>query len=74
MSWDLEAQRAAERRVDECMEAMYEFEEDGDDSTESPACAPFCGCTTCIVREALDAAYPIMRRGIAEDLAMERQT
>lgn len=33
---------------------------------ESPACAPFCGCDVCIVREILHAAYPHLEKHFAE--------
>jgi hypothetical protein len=54
------AQRAAEKHLDACHEAMWAWEE-GDDEIESPASAPFCGCDTCIVREVLWAAWPIFQ-------------
>lgn len=44
------AQKAAEDRLEACYE---ELSEDDDDSL-------FCGCITCIVREVLDAAVPIL--------------
>ena len=58
------AQRAAERHLAECIDAMCEWEEnDFGEVTEieSPASAPFCGCDTCIVREVLWAAWPIFQ-------------
>lgn len=36
-----------------------------DEIDESPACAPFCGCDTCIVREILHAAYPVLEKHFA---------
>ena len=53
------AQKAAEAHLDACFEAMWAYDE-GDDEVESPALAPFCGCQTCIVREVLWAAWPII--------------
>ena len=55
------AQLAAEERLTGCWEAQefYDNTVDPDEvPPEDPSCAPFCGCTTCIVREVLDAAYP----------------
>jgi hypothetical protein len=56
------AQRAAERHLAACQEAMYESEEEADPDKwpESPASAPFCGCDTCVVREVLYIAWPIL--------------
>jgi len=55
---DFEAlvQRKAEAHLDACFEAMDNWE-DGDGEMESPANAPFCGCTTCIVREVLMSVW-----------------
>ena len=58
---DEAAQRAAEQRLKGCWAAQEFYDEhydDGEQPPEDPSCAPFCGCTTCIVREVLDAAYP----------------
>jgi hypothetical protein len=51
-------QRASEEHLDACMEAMWGIEDDVYDT--SPAMAPFCGCTTCIVREVLYAAWKVL--------------
>lgn len=64
MSWEADAQRAAEQRLS----ALWEHEEacEGlpveDWPDAPPALAPWCGCPTCIVRETLAAAWPIMRQ------------
>lgn len=54
MSHDLQAQRAAELRLEECWETTED-----DDSA-------FCGCTTCIVREVLEAAVADLYAGFIE--------
>ncbi len=48
------AHQDASERIDGCIAALY------DDDEYDPSCAPFCGCMTCIIREALDAAYPAL--------------
>lgn len=65
----LAAQRAAEERLELCTAVLYDQEEaDGVFALEDPSSAPFCGCTTCEVREVLDAAYPHIRAHVlAED-------
>src|ERR1039458_1412745 len=46
------AQRAAEEHLSACEDAMYEEDNgDSEELPESPACGPFCGCSTCVVRE-----------------------
>lgn len=50
------AQRAAEHRFDMAMDSVYSEDDDVYDNLE--LAGPFCGCTTCIVREILDAAWP----------------
>lgn len=64
------AQKAAEAHLSACWEAYY-AEEEGEnleDLPESPACAPFCGCETCVVREVLFAAWPIIEQANAEPM------
>lgn len=58
------AQRAAEEHLEACLEAYYaaEEEEDPENWPESPACAPFCDCMTCTVREVLFAAWPVLEQ------------
>jgi hypothetical protein len=58
------AQQAAEEHWAACQEA--EFGEQDDAPAESPACAPYCGCDTCVVREILHAAWPYLRRAALE--------
>lgn len=52
-----EAQAAAEAHLD----AVYEYAFDNSDpDAEDPAYAPFCGCQTCVVREVLASAWPVI--------------
>lgn len=58
----IEAQRKAEAHLDACFEALLQEDlspehPDRDESVVSPAVAPFCGCTTCIVREVFYASW-----------------
>jgi len=62
------AQRAAEAHLAACYEALYACEE-GDETAESPACAPFCGCETCVVRETLHAAWPFCEAAVKAELS-----
>jgi len=50
---------AAENHLEECHAADFHEENTGEDI--SPASAPFDGCTTCVVREVLHIAWPILR-------------
>lgn len=54
------AQVAAEARIER---GLYELhgEEELYDGDGSELLAPFCGCMTCVIREALDAAYPYIK-------------
>lgn len=62
------AQKAAEEHLSACWEAYWAEEESEslEDLPESPACAPFCGCETCVVREVLFAAWPIIEQATTE--------
>lgn len=51
------AQRAAQRHLAACWEALEISDAGGE--AQSPACAPFCGCETCEIREILHAAWPV---------------
>jgi len=63
--WGVLAQKAAEKHLAACNEALFAIE-DGQE-VESPASAPFCGCDTCQVRETLYAAWPILERWAVEE-------
>jgi hypothetical protein len=53
------AEAAATAHVGACSQWLYESEElPVDEWPESPAVGPFDGCDTCVVREALAAAWP----------------
>jgi hypothetical protein len=69
----LEAQRAAKAHLDACDEALEDgLWADGVDTLAviaSPACAPFDGCQTCLIREVLFAAWPILLDAAREELA-----
>lgn len=54
------AHAAAVEHFNECMMEVH------GEIDESPACAPFCGCDVCIVREILHAAYPHLEKHFAE--------
>lgn len=54
------AHTAAVKHFNECMMEVH------GEIDESPACAPFCGCDVCIVREILHAAYPHLEKHFAE--------
>ena len=66
IDWGIEAQRAAETRLAQCMDAFWHHEECMDpecgDHPIDPSSAPFDACDTCIVREVLDAAYPYLEK------------
>lgn len=55
-------QRACENHLAACNEALFEEGEvkDIDDAPPSPAFGPFCGCDTCVVREILHVAWPMI--------------
>lgn len=65
---DVEAQRAAEKRLEVANEWLWldeegEFAGDHDGARVGPELAgPYCGCDTCLVREVLDAAWPHLYR------------
>ena len=61
--FDALVQRRAEEHLDACTLAL--------DGGDSPAYGPFCGCTTCTVREILSVTWDLMeaearRRVLAE--------
>lgn len=48
--------QACEEHLDRCMDSEFL---DLEDTGDSPAFAPFCGCNTCVVREVLMTAWPL---------------
>jgi hypothetical protein len=65
--WGYEAQQAAEAHLAVCAEWMDYYEE-GENAEppegEDPSCAPYDGCDTCLVREVLHAAWPIIEKAV----------
>ena len=61
--WGYEAQKAAEKHMEAVWDAHYAWEE-GDETAESPASAPFCGCETCVVREILHAGWTVFEESV----------
>lgn len=66
-----EAQQAAEGRLAACWEAMWA--EDAGEEAQWPEDleGPFCGCSTCEVREALSAAWPLLLEAAREEVRRE---
>lgn len=69
MSWETDMQRATEEHLDAVWEYHLEAEsalsdDELEDLGEDPAVGPFCGCTTCQVREALTIAIPHVAKAI----------
>ena len=68
--FEAQIQRKAEAHLIACFEAMDAWQESADFETEdSPEFAPFCGCTTCIVREVLMSVWDDLVNEIKSDPA-----
>lgn len=65
-----EAHQAAEDRLDQLGEALYAAEE-GLDGADGADAGLFCGCQTCVVRETLEAAWPLLRQAAYEEFCRE---
>lgn len=63
------AQRAGEERLNVISDYEEAWEGGRLPEGENPACAPFCGCVTCVVREVLDAAWPHLIAAAREEVA-----
>lgn len=55
----IRAHQAAVTHLEECMN-LLDYEEGEGEPPNVATMAPFCGCTDCVVREVLFAAYPIL--------------
>jgi hypothetical protein len=66
-TWEKEVQRAAEERLAACNEALWADDAGEEYDGPYPAVGPYCGCDTCVVREVLDAAWPIMLQAAREE-------
>lgn len=74
--YGVQAQRAAENHLQSCNEWMEYYDEGESGGAERPAgddpsFAPYDGCETCVIREALFAAYPVLQEGITADAQEE---
>jgi hypothetical protein len=58
IDWGMRMQDAAERHLAAVNDAYWR-EEEGE-SVASPAFAPYDGCETCVIREVLAGAWPVM--------------
>ena len=64
------AQKAAEERLEAC-EVWLDYDpSEPEPEVPNPACGPYCGCTTCMVREVLDAAWPIIEHAVKVGLGL----
>lgn len=65
--WGLEAHDAAINHLDQCDAWLAYFDNEDEEERpagQDPASAPYCGCQTCLVREVLYAAWPIIEEGV----------
>ena len=60
IEFEARVQRKAEDHLTACFEALELRETDADAEIEDPAYGPFCGCTTCLVREVLSVCWDEM--------------
>lgn len=58
-------QAAAERHLRAVLEAEDEQAEHPERDVSTPAVGPFCGCETCLVREVLAGAWPVIEEYMA---------
>lgn len=63
-----EAQQAAEKHLAAIYAAEEAAEEGGDEAWPATA-GPWCGCDTCMVRETLYAAWPILLEAARAQIA-----
>lgn len=65
--WGFEAHQAAEQHLDAC-DAWLAYYDDPDEQErpagDDPASAPYDGCQTCLIREALHAAWPVIEEAV----------
>jgi hypothetical protein len=76
IDWGALAQQAAEAHLVACEDAM-DGEQDSPDPAdwpESPACGPYDGCHTCMVREVLFASWPVLACSVLTDVAETNRT
>lgn len=62
------AQQAAEKHLQAIEAAEDAADETGDSVAYPQTAGPWCGCTTCVVRETLYAAWPILLQAARAEL------
>lgn len=65
---------AAEAHLLACTEAEYTAEDNPDADIPSPASAPYCGCSTCDVREVLHVAWPMIESYVRQQITSAGQS
>lgn len=72
----MRAHQAAEERLEAAFLVLAAEEDDEPiepavvEAAAGQLSAPFCGCTTCLIREVLDAAYPHIARLVTAAVSM----
>lgn len=67
--WGYQAQQAAEAHMD-TLERWQEYYDEGEPEDERPegdppeSAGPYCGCHTCVIRETLHAAWPVIEEAV----------
>lgn len=76
--WSVVAHQAAEDHLEECELWMSWFDEGEPEGErpagEDPSSAPYDGCQTCVIRETLHAAWPVIEEGLRAELAIVGRT
>lgn len=68
--WGHHAQKIAEAHLQACSDWAQWYEEGGEESgypkpdVPDPSVGPYCGCDTCIIRETLAAAWPVIEAAV----------
>lgn len=68
MDWGHAMQVAAEKHLDAVNEAFSAYEEGRTPEVEDPSWGPYCGCETCVVREVLAGAWPVIEAMIEHEV------
>lgn len=64
-------QDAAQQHLEQCWQEYYALEEDPEATIDDVASAPFDGCDTCMAREVLAGAWPLIETYIRDRVAFE---
>lgn len=66
VDWDMDWMLSLEHSLTDYIDVLSEIDPDGDDDVPTLSGLPYCGCSTCFVREVMTLLVPAVVKGVAD--------